>query len=162
MNHSSESYESYEPDAPAAGIGTGTGSPTERLPAAPAGQPPITAEAAQEAFEIPDPDRQKTGLLPLPPAADDTFIPKARFSMGRSTKVLVCVALVMAGALGGAAVQKGLDAGNRGARSNFSNVQNQGPAATPGQGRRGGGTQTGTPGNATGGATGTPQPSPGN
>lgn len=160
MNHSSESH---EPDFPA----PRDSSATEPLAVPSWGAPPITAEtrpAETDAAETDADDRPDGGYVPLPPAADDTFVPKARFTMGRSTKALVCVALVMAGALGGAAVQKSMDAGTRGTRSNFSNLQNPGAGTggTPGQGRRGAGTQTGAPGNGTGAATATPQPSAGN
>ena len=110
-----------------------------------------------------DAEGPQTGVIPLPPASDEPFVPRARYSMGRSTKILVCVALVMAGGLGGAAVQKGMDAGSRGTRANFSNVQNSGSGAanTAGQGRRRG-AQTGATGTATGGATETAQPKPSN
>lgn len=84
----------------------------------------------------------------LPVAEEEPFVPKPRYAMGRSTKVLACVVLVAAGVFAGAAVQKQIDAGDRAARiGNF-----QGPGAgtgatngnsTTGQGRRNGGTGTG-------------------
>jgi hypothetical protein len=124
-----------------------TGGPNDEAP---------NNEARGDAFY--DAEEHQTGVIPLPPASDEPFVPKARYSMGRSTKILVCVALVMAGGLGGAAVQKGMDAGNRGTRANFSNVQNAGSGAanTAGQGRRRG-AQTGATGAPTGGESAQPK-----
>lgn len=90
----------------------------------------------------------------LPAVDHEPFVPKSGYVMGRSTKVLVGVLLVVAGGFGGSVVQKQIDVGDRAARiSNF-----QGPGAgtgagagtgtpTPGQGqgRRNGGTGSGAP-----------------
>jgi len=78
---------------------------------------------------------------------DEPFIPRKRYTPGRSTKVLVCVLLVVAGFFGGSMVQKQLDMGARGARTNVGNFQgtngrsgagngNSTGTQTPGQGRR--------------------------
>jgi len=102
----------------------------------------------------------------LPDAADEPFVPRSRYVMGRSTKILVCVALVAGGMFAGSAVQKQIDAGNRSQRANFGTFQNGGNAGsqngggtgstTPGQGRRGGQAGTGgTTGTAGGSGTGT-------
>lgn len=102
----------------------------------------------------------------LPDAADEPFIPRSRYVMGRSTKILFCVALVAGGMFAGSAVQKQIDAGNRSQRANFGTFQNGGNAGsqngggtgstTPGQGRRGGQAGTGgTTGTAGGSGTGT-------
>lgn len=76
---------------------------------------------------------------------DEPFIPRKKFTPGRSTKVLVCVLLVVAGFFGGTVVQKQIDVGNRAARFNTGNFQGtNGPGSptsatqAPGQGRRGG------------------------
>lgn len=101
----------------------------------------------------------------LPDVADEPFVPRSRYVMGRSTKILVCVALVVGGMFAGSAVQKQIDAGNRSQRANFGTFQNGGNAGsqngggsgstTPGQGRRGGQTGTGgTTGTAGGSGTG--------
>ena len=79
--------------------------------------------------------------------ADEPFIPRKRYTPGRSTKVLVCVLVVVAGFFGGSMVQKQLDMGARGARTNVGNFQgtngrsgagngNNAGTQTPGQGRR--------------------------
>ncbi|MGO4491725.1 hypothetical protein AB4Y86_06510 [Arthrobacter sp. 2YAF22_2] len=113
--------------------------PTETLPAA-----ELPADAGDS--------------LMLPVADDEPFVPKSRYVMGRSTKVLVCVVLVAAGMFTGSAIQKQIDAGTRGPRTNFGTVQGPGAGTgtgsgspTPGQGRRGGGT-AGTAGGAGSGA----------
>jgi len=123
--------------------------------------------------EAPAPSEPATGTeaLPasapeLPDAADEPFAPRSRYVMGRSTKILVCVALVAGGMFAGSAVQKQIDAGNRSQRANFGTFQNGGNAVsqngggtgstTPGQGRRGGQAGTGgTTGTAGGSGTGT-------
>lgn len=109
------------------------------------------------------------GVPVLPPADHEPFVPKPRFVMGRSTRILACVALVAAGAFAGSAVQKQIDTGNRAAR--FGNFQGPGAGtgsgtgsgnATTGQGRRNGGTGAG--GSPAGGAGSGPQtaaPTPG-
>jgi hypothetical protein len=105
---------------------------------------------------------------------DEPFVPKSRYTPGRSTKVLVCVLLVVGGLFGGSAIQKQIDAGTRGARTNFGNFQGTGGAGTggagtgagagtttgsgaqtPGQGRRNGGTGNSAP--TTAPSTGTGQ-----
>ncbi|MDQ4503944.1 hypothetical protein [Sinomonas sp. ASV322] len=81
-----------------------------------------------------------SGAEPVTPAAadDEPFVPAPRYRMGRFTKVLACACLVLAGALGGAAVQKVVDVRNGvTGRGNFSQF-------TPGTGQNGAGTgQTG-------------------
>jgi hypothetical protein len=103
---------------------------------------------------------------PLPDPGEEPFVPKSRYVMGRSTKVLACILLVAGGVFAGSAIQKQIDAGTRGARTNFSSFQGTGTGAgtgtggtqTPGQSRRGGGSGAGGPGNggAATGATGAP------
>ena len=125
---------------------------TEALPTGTATEALHTAELPASAPELPD-------------AADEPFVPRSRYVMGRSTKILVCVALVAGGMFAGSAVQKQIDAGNRSQRANFGTFQNGGNAGsqngggagstTPGQGRRGGQTGTGgTTGTAGGSGTG--------
>ncbi|MCX6499827.1 MAG: hypothetical protein NTU93_13685 [Arthrobacter sp.] len=110
---------------------------------------------ALPATELPPGDGE---TLMLPVADDEPFIPKSRYVMGRSTKVLVCVVLVAAGMFTGSAIQKQIDAGTRASRGNFGTVQGPGAGTgtgsvspTPGQGRRSGGTAGGGAG---GGAVG--------
>lgn len=133
---------------------------TDALPAeAPATAAPATSAPATgtEALPAVSPD--------LTDAADEPFVPRSRYVMGRSTKILVCVALVAGGMFAGSAVQKQIDAGNRSQRATFGTFQNGGNAGsqngggagstTPGQGRRGGQTGTGgTTGTAGGSGTG--------
>ncbi|AMM34711.1 hypothetical protein SA2016_4059 [Sinomonas atrocyanea] len=78
---------------------------------------------ATEAFTLPQasvpapwgsplPAREE-GLLPsddADEAFDEPFVPAPRWRAGRLTKVLVCLCLVLAGGLGGAALQKSVDA----------------------------------------------------
>ncbi|MBT2532495.1 hypothetical protein J7E83_10205 [Arthrobacter sp. ISL-48] len=102
---------------------------------------------------------------PLPaPADEEPFVPRSRYVMGRSTKVMACILLVAAGLFGGSAIQKQIDAGTRGARTNFSNFQGTGTGAstgggagaqTPGQGRRNGASGTGGTGSGGAGTAGT-------
>jgi hypothetical protein len=90
--------------------------PTERVAV------PGTAEAT-EAFPLPQAPvptpwgsplpASREGLLPsedADEAFDEPFVPAPRWRAGRLTKVLVCVCLVLAGGLGGAALQKSVDA----------------------------------------------------
>lgn len=98
---------------------------------------------------------------------DESFIPRARYKVGRSTKVLACVLLVALGAFGGALTQKAVDGGSaRSTRgSQFSTggfgggTNGAGTGTGAGQGRRtgqsgtgGAGAGTGSTGGATGGA----------
>jgi hypothetical protein len=102
------------------------------------------------------------------PAArdDEPFVPRPRYRMGRSTKVMACVLLVAAGAFGGVVVQKAVDAGtartnrsafvnnggqNQGAFSNSNSTGN--PTGGAGQSRRnrGGTGATGGAGSSSGG-----------
>ena len=96
---------------------------------------------------------------------DEPFIPRKRYTPGRSTKVLVCVLLVVAGFFGGSMVQKQLDLGNRAARTNVGNFQGTSGRAgagtgdnsgtqTPGQGRRNGNNGATAPAGAPTGAAG--------
>lgn len=116
---------------------------------------PFTAEAA------PDGEQASIPGEPVPdPVDEEPFVPKSRYVMGRSTKVLTCVLLVTAGVFAGSAIQKQVDAGTRGARASFSNLQGTGAGAGSGTGgggtqgsgqvRRGGGSGSG--GSGTGGA----------
>ena len=141
-------WEPQEPAAPGAGPD----------PVLPYGGPPFAPEV-DDAAETPEADDP----------ADEPFVPKSRYVMGRSTKVLVCVALVAAGMFAGSAVQKQIDAGTRASRGTFGTVQNPGAGtgngtgnATPGQGRRGGGTAgSGTAGGGTAGSgAGAPSTAP--
>jgi len=131
---------------------------TEALPAGTATEALHTEALHTEALPAAAPE--------LPDAADEPFVPRSRYVMGRSTKILVCVALVAGGMFAGSAVQKQIDAGNRSQRANFGTFQNGGNAVsqngggtgstTPGQGRRGGQAGTGgTTGTAGGSGTGT-------
>lgn len=97
------------------------------------------------------------------PVEDEPFVPRSRYVMGRSTKVLVCVALVAGGMFAGSAVQKQIDAGTRAQRGTFGTFQNSGAgngsgATTPGQGqgRRGGTAGGGATGAPTAGSTAAP------
>lgn len=125
---------------------------TDGLPAGTATEALHTAALPASAPELPD-------------AADEPFVPRSRYVMGRSTKILVCVALVAGGMFAGSVVQKQIDAGNRSQRATFGTFQNGGntgsqnggstSGTTPGQGRRGGQTGTGgTTGTAGGSGTG--------
>ncbi|SDP73138.1 hypothetical protein SAMN04487914_13130 [Arthrobacter sp. ok909] len=170
---------SFFPDTSGAARGGGEpaeSSPTEALPAAEATQAadptPVTgwrrslqpksgaapgswlAGAAEQPAEASDNPE-------LPGADEEPFIPKSKYVMGRSTKVLACVVLVAAGMFTGSAIQKQIDAGTRGSRSNFGNFQGPGAGTgtgsgnfSPGQGRRGGGTAGGAAGGGTAGGAG--------
>ncbi|WP_422934733.1 hypothetical protein [Sinomonas sp. P47F7] len=100
-----------------------------------------------------------TGAEPLAPAADDDepFVPAKRYRMARFTKVLVCACLVLAGALGGAAIQKAVDARN-GTGTTGRNFSQIAPGAGTGASA---GTGTGTGQNGTGGFGGRTQASQG-
>jgi hypothetical protein len=116
---------------------------TEAFPTA---DPPLAATA---------PDGGQTSFQgdPLPaPAEEEPFVPKSRYVMGRSTKVMACILMVTAGLFAGSAIQKQIDAGTRAARTNTATFQGNGAGAgsgagtqTPGQGRRGGGAGTTAP-----------------
>ncbi|MEA5455525.1 hypothetical protein SPF06_12395 [Sinomonas sp. JGH33] len=72
------------------------------------------------------------------PEDDEPFVPAPRYRMTRFTKLLVCACLVLAGALGGAAIQKVVDTGN-GTRGNVSQfVPGTGTGGTGGAGGTGG------------------------
>ena len=87
---------------------------------------------------------------PLPaPAEDELFVPKSRYVMGRSTKVMACILMVTAGLFAGSAIQKQIDAGTRAARTNTANFQGNGAGAGAGSGA---GTQTPGPGRPNGGS----------
>ena len=113
----------------------------------------------------PEPTQEAVPEAELP-VEDEPFVPRSRYVMGRSTKILVCVALVAGGMFAGSAAQKQIDAGTRAQRGTFGTFQNSGAGngsgpTTPGQGRRGGQTGTGgQSGTAGGGATGGPTPGP--
>jgi hypothetical protein len=95
---------------------------------------------------------------PLPaPAEEEPFVPKSRYVMARSTKVMACVLMVTAGLFAGSAIQKQIDAGTRGARTNIANFQGTGAgsgagAQAPGQGAGRGAAGAGTAGAGTAGA----------
>ncbi|MET3811100.1 hypothetical protein [Arthrobacter sp. UYEF3] len=111
--------------------------PTEALPAAeptaliswPFGARPEAGAAAAEPGVLADPDAAAEAPA-LPGADEEPFIPKSRYVLGRSTKVLVCLVLVAAGMFGGSVIQKQIDAGTRASRSTFGTVQ--GPGAGTG------------------------------
>ncbi len=64
---------------------------------------------------------------------NESFIPRPRYRVGRSTKVLACILLVALGAFGGALTQKAVDGGSaRSTRS--SQFSTSGPSSTPGTG----------------------------
>ncbi|MDP5228344.1 MULTISPECIES: hypothetical protein [Arthrobacter] len=65
---------------------------------------------------------------------EEPFVPAPRYRLGKWSKALICICLVLAGGLGGAAVQKAVDGGARG----------QGRTSQFQGGTRGGGTGTGT------------------
>ena len=114
---------------------------TEALPTA---DPPLAAAA-------PDNGQPSFQGDPLPaPAEEEPFVPKSRYVMGRSTRVLACILMVTAGLFAGSAIQKQIDAGTRAARTNTATFQGNGAGAgsgagtqTPGQGRRAGGSGAG-------------------
>ena len=86
--------------------------------------------------------------LDQPVDDDEPFVPAKRYRMSRFTKVLVCLCLVLAGALGGAAIQKAVDAGNGTGTTgrNFSQFA-PGNGTGAGAGQNGAGTgQNGTGG----------------
>lgn len=86
--------------------------------------------------------------LDQPVDDDEPFVPAKRYRMSRFTKVLVCLCLVLAGALGGAAIQKAVDAGNGAGTTgrNFSQFA-PGNGTGTGSGQNGAGTgQNGTGG----------------
>ena len=95
---------------------------TEALPAAEGS--PGTGEGEDPAFTA-DPASSSEEPSAFQPD-DEPFVPKSRYTPGRSTKVLVCVLLVVGGLFGGSAIQKQIDAGTRGARTNFGNFQGTG------------------------------------
>jgi hypothetical protein len=74
---------------------------------------------------------------------DEPFVPAPRYRMGRFTKILVCLCLVLAGALGGAAIQKAV--GTRTGATNRANFSQLAPGAGTGQNGAGTG-QNGTGG----------------
>lgn len=75
-------------------------------------------------------------------APDEPFVPKPRYRPAKSTKILACAVLIMAGIFGGALVQKSLAPAQSGNRANVTQLRTGG---------QGGGTQSGTQGD-----TGTP------
>jgi hypothetical protein len=104
-------------------------------------------DGGTHAFAVTDLDGEQTSFQvePLPaPAEEEPFVPKSRYVMGRSTKVMACILMVAAGVFAGSAIQKQIDAGSRGARTNIANFQGNGGGGsqTPGQGRRNGGSGT--------------------
>lgn len=74
--------------------------------------------------------------------ADEPFVPAPRWRPGRLTKVLVCLCLVLAGGLGGAALQKSVDlrTGTTGRAGQFQ-VGPQNGTGTGGNGGFGGRTR---------------------
>ena len=114
-----------------------------------------------------DDEQSSFQVDPLPaPAEEEPFVPKSRYVMGRSTKIMACILMVAAGVFAGSAMQKQVDAGTRGARSNFANFQGSGAgggagAQTSGQGRRNGGAGAAGAGNGSSGAAGAGNGSPG-
>jgi hypothetical protein len=129
-----------------------------------AGQP-ATTEALPTALAAMAPDDGQPSLQgdPLPaPMEEEPFVPKSRYVMGRSTKVMACILMVTAGLFAGSAIQKQIDAGTRAARTGTATFQGNGAGAgsgggtqTPGQGRRNGGTGTAGAGTAGAGTAGT-------
>ncbi|WP_285246435.1 hypothetical protein [Pseudarthrobacter sp. efr-133-R2A-89] len=129
-------------------------------------------DAATEALPAPVPltaPGEDHGSFPGQPAEihadDEPFIPRKRYTPGRTTKVLVCVLLVVAGFFGGSMVQKQLDLGARAGRANVGNFQgtngragagagNTSGTPTPGQGRRNGNNGATAPAAAPTGAAG--------
>ncbi len=102
-------------------------------------------------------------------ADEEPFIPKEHYRPAKSTKILACAVLVMAGLFGGALVQKALAPGQAGNRGNFSQLRTggqgngadttngQGATGTPTRGARGtqnSGFGAGTGGTAGGGTAG--------
>ncbi|MGN6406364.1 hypothetical protein [Sinomonas sp.] len=75
---------------------------------------------------------------------DEPFVPAPRYRLGRFTKILVCVCLVLAGALGGAAIQKAVDTRTGGTtRGNFAQFTPGGGAGQTGAGTGAGTGQSG-------------------
>lgn len=149
------------------------GAPSDLYSSGGAGEPAVTEALPAAEFAAGTPEGEDPPMTAGPastdePSAfqpdDEPFVPKSRYTPRRSTKVLVCVLLVVGGLFGGSAIQKQIDAGTRGARTNFGNFQGTGGAGagtgagtstgsgtqTPGQGRRNGGTGTNTGAPATG------------
>jgi hypothetical protein len=134
---------------------------TEALPIAgppelrdwPTGTEQADDDGIRSAFAAAAPDGGQPSFHgdPLPaPVEEEPFVPKSRYVMGRSTKVMACILMVTAGLFAGSAIQKQIDAGTRAARTNTANFQGNGAGAgsgagtqTPGQGRRGGGSGPG-------------------
>lgn len=113
--------ESIEPapltaEAPAPGWGA---TPTWGAPMPRTEQPTAPLDDVDGVYAAP---AYAGGYPPVEGAADDEpFVPAPRYRMGRFTKILVCVCLVLGGALGGSAIQKAVDlrTGTTG-RANFS------------------------------------------
>ena len=99
--------------------------------------PQLSAEPVWEPEAAPE---EQIGYEPQS-YEEEPFVPAPRYRMGKLSKALICVCLVLAGGLGGAAVQKAVDGGGRG-QGRISQFQG---------GTRGGGTGTGT---GTGAGTG--------
>lgn len=112
-------------------------------PAAVVGSPAFEGHPGEVGFGEPGP---WPGAEPLQTADDDEpFVPAKRYRMARFTKVLVCVCLVLAGALGGAAIQKAVDLRN-GAGTTGRNFSQFTPGAGTGNGTGQNGAGTGTGG----------------
>ncbi|WP_285726632.1 hypothetical protein [Psychromicrobium xiongbiense] len=108
------------------------------------------------------------------PEDAEPFVPAPRYRLGRFSKILICVCLVLAGSLGGAAIQKAVDANsNRGGQGGFSQFQGTNRSTSnstsdpssdstststrgPGRGGRGGQGGAGGAGGGAGAGGGTP------
>ncbi|MDQ6752544.1 MAG: hypothetical protein M3017_03810 [Actinomycetota bacterium] len=153
-------------DTQVPGPGPDTASAAAEVPAVAEVPATETLDAVGPAgFPYDEAEYDEAGDLP-----DESFIPRARYRVGRSTKVLACVLLVVLGAFGGALTQKAVDGGSarstRGSQFSTSGLggatNGAGTGTGAGQGRRtgqpgtgsggSGGAGTGSSGGATGGA----------
>lgn len=100
--------------------------PTERVSVAQAGEYPDGAGAhAPEDYGTYAP-------------GEEPFVPAPRWKAGRLTKVLVCACLVLAGGLGGAALQKAVDSSSVSGRTGQFQVGTQNGTGTGTGGQTGG------------------------
>lgn len=91
-------------------------------------------------------------------AADEPFVPKQRYRPAKSTKILACAVLVMAGIFGGALFQRSLAPAQSGNRSNITQLRTGGQGSGTQNSNTQGGTgpsTRGARGQGTGSGTGT-------
>ena len=120
----------------------------EAVPPAPETETEVLPEAFPPAAGIPSaaygPGAEPTEQYDSGDSGAESFVPRPRYRMVRSTKVMACVLLLVLGAFGGALMQKAVDGGS--ARSSRSALFNgSGFGAGAGGGANGGGSAgTGT------------------